>query len=90
MAIEIYTKPQCGYCRMAKDLLRAKGASFTEIDLVTHPDRRGEMITRANGRRTVPQVFIGGQPIGGWDRLSDLDRAGRLDGLLETCAALSS
>jgi glutaredoxin 3 len=89
VAIEIYTKGYCGYCRAATELLRARGATFTEIDLVAHPDRRAEMIARANGRRTVPQIFIRGESIGGWDRLADLERAGRLDDLLAPCSTLS-
>ncbi|MGY6548599.1 MAG: glutaredoxin 3 [Roseinatronobacter sp.] len=81
--IDIYTSPLCGYCHAAKRLLSAKGASFTEIDLMTHPDRRAEMISRAGGARTVPQIFIGETHVGGSDELHALDRAGKLDALLK-------
>jgi glutaredoxin 3 len=80
--VEIYTTPLCGYCHAAKRLLKAKGAAFTEIDLSTQPGRRAEMMQRSNGGRTVPQIFIGGQHVGGCDDLHALDHAGRLDVLL--------
>jgi glutaredoxin 3 len=80
--IELYTTPYCPYCIAAKDLLRSKGASFTEIDLAVHSDRRAEMIARANGRMTVPQIFIGTTHVGGFDELHELDQAGGLDPLL--------
>lgn len=80
--VEIYTTPLCGYCHAAKRLLTAKGASFTEIDLSRQPERRDEMLSRANGRRTVPQIFIGATHVGGSDDLHALDRAGKLDALL--------
>ena len=57
--IEIYTSPYCGYCHAAKRLLSSKGADFTEIDVMEDPSRRPEMVQRANGGRTVPQIFIG-------------------------------
>ena len=66
----------------AKRLLSAKGVSFEEIDILDHPDRRPEMIDRAKGRTTVPQIFIGGQHLGGFDDLAAADSAGRLDKLL--------
>lgn len=80
--IEIYTKQTCGFCHAAKRLLTSKGASFSETDLLRQPDRRAEMINRANGRSTVPQIFIDGKHIGGFDDLATLDRAGKLDALL--------
>ena len=80
--IEIYTTPFCGYCAAAKRLLGAKGAAFTEIDVSRDPAARSAMIQRANGGRTVPQIFIGGRHVGGSDDLHALDRAGRLDPLL--------
>lgn len=80
--VEIYTKATCGYCMMAKRLLAAKNVSFAETDLLRHPDKRAEMIERSGGRQTVPQVFIDGQHIGGFDDLSGLDMAGKLDPLL--------
>ena len=82
-AIEIYTSPLCGFCHAAKRLLKAKGASFTEIDLSREPHRRAEMLSRANGGRTVPQIFIGQTHVGGCDELYALDRAGKLDPLLK-------
>jgi len=80
--VEIYTSPFCGYCHAAKRLLRDKGVAFTEIDVIAHPDRKPEMIRRAEGRRTVPQIFIDGRPVGGSDDLHALDRRGGLDPLL--------
>lgn len=80
--IVLYTTPTCGYCMAAKRLLGLKGASFEEIDVAGDPARRAEMTRRAGGRRTVPQIFIGGRHIGGFDDLNALDRAGALDPLL--------
>lgn len=80
--IEIYTSPLCGFCHSAKRLLTAKGASFTEIDVSRTPERRAEMMKRAQGRHTVPQIFIGDTHVGGCDELYALDRAGKLDPLL--------
>ena len=80
--VEIYTSPFCGYCFRAKRLLEQKGAAFTEIDVMADGSRREEMLTRANGRHTVPQIFIDGKHIGGCDELYALDRAGGLDPLL--------
>ncbi|WP_261405714.1 glutaredoxin 3 [Chenggangzhangella methanolivorans] len=67
---------------MAKDLLRRKGVAFEEIDVGREPERRPEMIERAGGRMTVPQIFIDGAHVGGCDDLHALDRAGGLDPLL--------
>jgi glutaredoxin 3 len=80
--VEIYTTRWCPYCNMAKALLRRKGVAFSEIDLSGHLDRRDEMIQRANGRYTVPQIFIGSVHVGGSDELHALERAGKLDSLL--------
>lgn len=80
--IEIYTKPTCGFCHMAKRLLNSKGISYAEVDISAQPARRAEMIQRANGRSTVPQIFIDGTHIGGCDDLFALDRGGKLDALL--------
>ncbi len=80
--VEIYTSPLCGFCHKAKRLLSAKDVSFTEIDLTRAPERRTEMRARAQGGHTVPQIFIGGQHIGGYDELHALERAGKLDALL--------
>ncbi|MBL4916870.1 glutaredoxin 3 [Szabonella alba] len=81
--VEIYTSPFCGYCHAAKRLLTSKSVAFTEIDVMADPAQRAEMTRRSNGGRTVPQIFIDGQPIGGSDDLHALDRAGRLDALLK-------
>ncbi|MCR9110180.1 glutaredoxin 3 [Marivita sp. XM-24bin2] len=80
--IEIYTSPICGFCHAAKRLLTQKGATFTEIDVLVNPERKPEMIERANGGRTVPQIFIGDTHVGGCDDLYALERSGKLDALL--------
>lgn len=80
--VEIYTSPLCGYCHAAKRLLDQKGTDFTEIDVLSNPDRKPEMIQRAQGSRTVPQIFVGDLHIGGCDDLFALERAGKLDALL--------
>ena len=80
--VEIYTTPLCGYCHAAKRLLAQKGVAFTEIDLVREPARRAEMLSRAAGRRTVPQIFVGDTHVGGCDDLHALEHAGKLDALL--------
>lgn len=80
--VEIYTSPLCGFCHAAKRLLSAKGVSFSEVDVWSEPDRKAEMIQRANGGRTVPQIFIGGEHVGGSDDLHALERAGKLDAML--------
>lgn len=82
--VDIYTSPLCGYCHAAKRLLTSKDVPFTEIDIRAHPERRAEMIRRAQGRSTVPQIFVGDTHVGGCDDLYALDRAGKLDGLLRT------
>ncbi|WP_029032782.1 glutaredoxin 3 [Salinarimonas rosea] len=80
--IEIYLRSWCPYCTAARALLDEKGAAYTVIDIEREPERRREMIDRAKGRTTVPQVFVGETHVGGFDDLSALDRAGRLDPLL--------
>jgi len=80
--VEIYTSPFCGYCHAAKRLLDQKGVSYSEIDVGTRPALRQEMMTRARGRHTVPQIFIGETHVGGCDELYALDRSGKLDPLL--------
>lgn len=80
--VEIYSKMTCGFCHAAKRLLKAKGIAFSEVDILLHPGRRSEMIQRANGRSTVPQIFIDGKHIGGYDDLALLDRGDKLDELL--------
>jgi glutaredoxin 3 len=84
--IEIYTTRWCGYCHAAKTLLTRKGVTFTEINLSAEPGRRAEMMARANGRYTVPQIFIGETHVGGSDELHALERAGKLDPLLAATA----
>jgi glutaredoxin 3 len=81
--VEIYTTPICPYCHRAKRLLGSKGIEFVEIDLWQAPGRREEMMARSGGRRTVPQIFVDGRPLGGSDDIHALDRAGRLDPLLQ-------
>lgn len=80
--IEIYTKAFCPYCTRAKRLLDAKGAEYAEYDITLGGSKRAEMIQRANGRTTVPQLFIDDAHIGGSDDLAALDRRGGLDPLL--------
>lgn len=80
--IEIYTTMMCPYCHAAKELLEQKGAAFVEFDVGFDPAMRAEMLSRANGRRTVPQIFIGETHVGGYDELAALDRGGKLDELL--------
>ena len=80
--ILVYSTPFCGYCAAAKRLLSAKGAEYTEIDVMMDPERRQEMLAKSGGLRTVPQIFIDGRHIGGFDELNALDRAGDLDPLL--------
>jgi glutaredoxin 3 len=79
--IEMYTTSWCPFCDRARDLLRRKGAACNEINIEAEPARRDEMIRRS-GRRTVPQIFIDGQHIGGCDDLHALDAAGALEPLL--------
>jgi glutaredoxin 3 len=82
-AITIYTKSWCPYCSAAKKLLAEKGAAFTEIDIEKKPEARAEMIQKAKGRSTVPQIFIGEKHVGGCDDLYDLDDRGQLEPLLQ-------
>ncbi|MEO8724363.1 MAG: glutaredoxin 3 [Sphingobium sp.] len=80
--IEIYTRAFCGYCARAKALLDDKGAAYDEYDITMGGPKRAEMLERANGGTSVPQIFIDGAHIGGSDRLGELNRAGKLDPLL--------
>lgn len=80
--VEIYTTQTCPYCHAAKRLLTRKGVAFTEIDVGRDPNLRDAMTKRANGRRTVPQIFVGTVHVGGSDDLHALDHAGKLDPLL--------
>ncbi|MDF0540821.1 glutaredoxin 3 [Sphingobium sp. H39-3-25] len=80
--VEIYTKAYCPYCTRAKALLADKGVSFAEYDISMGGPLRAEMLERANGGATVPQIFIDGQHVGGSDDLAYLNREGRLDPML--------
>jgi glutaredoxin 3 len=80
--VEIYTKYMCPYCTRAKRLLQEKGAAFEEYDITMGGPKRGEMLQRANGRSTVPQIFIDDRHIGGSDDLAALNAAGKLEPLL--------
>ncbi len=80
--VEIYTTRSCPYCHAAKALLARKGVQFEETDVGADPNLRMAMIQRAGGRRTVPQIFIGGQHVGGSDDIYALDHQGKLDRLL--------
>jgi glutaredoxin 3 len=81
-SVEIYTTPFCPYCHAAKRLLQKKGVAYVETDVSRDPGLRQAMMKRANGRHTVPQIFIGGQHVGGSDDIHLLDHQGRLDPLL--------
>ena len=81
--VTIYTTNFCPYCMGAKSLLEAKGVTWTEINLDNEPNRREEMMEKSEGRRTVPQIFVDGQGLGGYDDIAALDRAGELDSILQ-------
>jgi glutaredoxin 3 len=80
--VVIYTRPFCGYCARAISVLTQKGVAYTEIEAGMDPDKRREMMQRSGGRNTFPQIFIGGEHIGGCDEMLALERAGKLDPLL--------
>lgn len=82
--ITLYTKEYCPYCKAAKALLTAKGASFTNFEISNDPEKRKEMIQRSEGRSTVPQIFIGDFHVGGFTDLEALNAAGGLDPLLRS------
>ena len=81
--VEMYSSSWCPFCYRAKRLLKSKGVEFTEINVDGQPALRGEMMSRSGGRHTVPQIFIGGAHVGGSDELAALERAGRLDPMLQ-------
>jgi glutaredoxin 3 len=80
--VEMYSTMFCPYCARARSLLQRKGVSFTDVDIDAEPKRRDEMVKRANGGYTVPQIFIDGEHIGGSDDLMALENAGKLDAKL--------
>lgn len=80
--VEVYATQSCPYCRMARDLLARKGVAYDLIDVGQAPEKRAEMTRRADGRRTVPQIFIDGVGVGGSDDIHALDRQGKLDPML--------
>ena len=84
--VEIYSSMLCGFCYRAKKLLEQKGVDFTEIDVMAQPSRRAEMVERAGGRTSVPQIFIDDRHIGGCDELYALEASHKLDGLLNPAA----
>jgi len=84
--VEIYTTMMCPFCHRAKALLDAKGIAYEEYDVTYDPKGRAAMMARAEGRHTVPQIFIDGRPVGGSDDLAELDRTGELDRLLGAAA----
>jgi glutaredoxin 3 len=88
--VEIYTTPMCPYCARAKRLLDRKGVAYSEVDLWQEPGRREEMLKRADGRRTVPQIFIDGRGVGGSDELHALETRGELDRLLGATAGVGA
>jgi glutaredoxin 3 len=81
-SVIIYTRQGCGYCSAAKALLASKGVDFVEHDATGKPEVRAEMIEKAHGGNTFPQIFIDGRHVGGCDDIHALDRAGKLDPLL--------
>ena len=81
--VEIYTKFGCPYCARAKRLLDEKGADYEEYEINSVRGKREEMLERARGRTTVPQIFIGGRHVGGSDDLAELERSGQLDAMLQ-------
>ena len=80
--VVLYTKPGCPYCMAAMGLLTRKGVDFTEIVASNDPEKKAEMVQKAGGKATFPQIFIDGKHIGGSDDMHALDRRGELDALL--------
>lgn len=80
--VEIYTTPICGYCHAAKRLLTNKGVEFEETNVMINANKRAEMLARSGGRTSVPQIFIGGTHIGGFDDLNELEYDDKLDAML--------
>lgn len=84
--VEVYTRPMCGFCFKAKKLLGKKSVDFVEYNIWEEDGRKDEMLERANGAGTVPQIFIDGRHVGGCDELLALEEKGELDRLLESAA----
>lgn len=84
--VEVYARPMCGFCHQAKKLLDAKGVAYAEYDIWAESGRKDEMVQRAQGRSTVPQIFIDDRHIGGCDDLMALERSGKLNDLLGDAA----
>ena len=80
--VELYTSPFCGYCIIAKRLLRDNNLIHVEVDLSSEPNRRSEMLLRSGGSHTVPQIFINNRHVGGCDELQALDRSGELSKMI--------
>ena len=81
--VKIYTTTYCGFCVRAKDFLRSKGVAYEEIDVTGDDAMRAQLVEMSGGCKTVPQVFIGGQPVGGYTDLVQLEREGKLDPMLQ-------
>ena len=89
--VEVYTTTYCPFCTRAKSLLKSKGVAFDEIDVTDDDELRAKMIEMSGGRRTVPEIFINGKIVGGFDELKALNDSGKLDGLLaESRASLNA
>jgi glutaredoxin 3 len=84
--VEVYTSTYCPFCTRAKNLLKSKGVAFEEIDVTEDDQLRARMVEMAGGRRTVPEIFINGKIVGGFDELKALDLEGKLDSLLAESA----
>jgi glutaredoxin 3 len=80
--VTVYTTPICPYCVRAKNLLTKKGVAYEEIDVLSDDTARQQMLSKSNGMRTVPQIFVGDTHVGGFDELNALEKAGKLDPLL--------
>ena len=80
--VTLYATPTCGYCMAARRLLADNGVAFEEVDLSAEPERRAEMVARTKGARTVPQIFVGDEHVGGFSEVWELDRAGKLAPIL--------
>ena len=84
--VEVYTTTYCQFCKQAKNLLKSKGVAFDEIDVTDDDELRAKMIEMSGGRRTVPEIFINGKIVGGFEELKALDDSGKLDNLLAESA----